>query len=73
LIDRSAKGGVYAGIVVAKNVRRESGVIVDVFVAIRVPDAAALAADEDDKRLDFAVDGHHAARDGAEAALGDGF
>ena len=63
VVEHLADGSVDVGIVVAKEIRRKGGVIVDILVAFQVPDATTPSPDERDPRRRGAVHGDDASRD----------
>src|SRR5205085_10557850 len=59
-------------VVMAQDVRRKRGVIVDVALAVRAPDIGALAFQENDFRIGGPVRGYHTARYASAVSFKDG-
>ena len=62
-------GDVYVRVIVAEDERRKTGVVIDVFVAIGIPDMAAFSPDEDNVWLNSPINGNYSARDELEIFL----
>lgn len=70
--ERGGDGGVHVGVVVPEDIGRETEVIIDVVVAVEIPDVRALAARERDAGIGAAVERGEAAGNPLFVAAEDG-